>query len=261
MALQSQSQMQSLPDASTSIHANDRLAYLGQASSSSSTRTRTRIILTSPTNEDKNSDKDGLFAKEMNNLSVQEREHVFEEVHGVLDMVQENSEFIEHSLAGMQTELEKIKTKSAYEKAQTLSPLYVQDHKLRLMFLRAERFQVEPAACRFAEFFEQKLELFGPEKLAKDISLEDFDADDLEYIQSGRIQLLPTRDRAGRAVLCFLSNYMQCVKVENLVRYSFPVLPKTQLFLSYIDSHTLTRLLFFSTVTNVLLYYHGGPRR
>jgi hypothetical protein len=48
---------------------------------------------------------------------------------------------------------------------------------------------------------EGKLEFFGPEVLARSIYLSDSDEDEFESLKSGFRQLLPSRHRAGRAIL------------------------------------------------------------
>jgi hypothetical protein len=73
------------------------------------------------------------------------------------------------------------------------------------MFLRAENFDSQLAAKRMLRFFEQKLELFGPDKLCKDITLRDLNIEDMQCLINGHQQILPTRDSSGRvAIVHFL---------------------------------------------------------
>jgi len=77
----------------------------------------------------------------------------------------------------------------------------VEQREFRLSFLRAERYDIKKAATRFIDYFEEKRRLFGINKLTTNIHLKDLDAETKNYLESGQIQLLPGRDRGGRAVI------------------------------------------------------------
>jgi hypothetical protein len=68
------------------------------------------------------------------------------------------------------------------------------------LFLRAERFEVQPAAKKLCLHFDHKWELFGEAKLPKKITLDDLDEDDIAVIRSGSYIILPKKDRAGRRI-------------------------------------------------------------
>jgi hypothetical protein len=70
------------------------------------------------------------------------------------------------------------------------------------MFLRAESFDPYNAASRMVQFFEEKYELFGANKLTKDITLDDLDLDDIITLENGFYQVLPEKDCAGHKVFC-----------------------------------------------------------
>ena len=143
---------------------------------------------------------DALLVEELNALSPKERELVFEDVHGVADVIDEDPEFVRQCLVEMESAIGRIKKKTAYNRALFLSPTLVKDRKFRLMFLRADRFVPSNAAQRIVNHFDCKLELFGEEKLAKTLTLEDLDEDDHHALRSGSFQFLPQQDRAGRTV-------------------------------------------------------------
>jgi hypothetical protein len=67
-------------------------------------------------------------------------------------------------------------------------------------------------------FFKIKLELFGPTKLAQDITLEDLSCEDIECVNHGYFQVLPVRDQAGRGILCLLLPFLKYDQPENAVR-------------------------------------------
>jgi hypothetical protein len=155
-----------------------------------------------PIPEDK--DADVLFAQELNKLSIKERDEALHDVHGVSDVMDEEPASVKKCFQQLQLELLEIKNKSAYDQALIQNEAYVKDEKFSLMFLRADGFDPKNAAARVVSFFEAKLQLFGPELLARDIKLSDLDEDDVKCLESGYAQVLPGRDRAGRAILILL---------------------------------------------------------
>jgi hypothetical protein len=157
------------------------------------------------------SNADLLSAKEMNELSLDEREHVYEDIHGIPRVVEEEPGFIAQKLEALEEELAKIPKKPAYDRALFLSPRYVKRHSFRLMFLRAENFHTEKAALRVVKYFERKLELFGEEKLVKAIDQDDLNEDDQAVLSSGVMHFLRSKDRSGRPVLI----YIQKMRLEQ----------------------------------------------
>jgi hypothetical protein len=144
-----------------------------------------------------------MLAKEMNQLSVEEREKVLEDIHGIARAVDEPLAYVKNSLALLEHELSKTsRNKVAFDLANIQSKEYVSSEKLRLMFLRAESFDAYKAASRMIRFFDEKYKLFGAEKLTKDIVLADLDLDDITALESGSFQVLPEKDSAGRKVFC-----------------------------------------------------------
>jgi len=77
----------------------------------------------------------------------------------------------------------------------------VEQREFRLSFLRAERYDTKKAATRFIEYFEERRRLFGVDNLTTKIKLKDLDVETKYCVESGHIQVLPGRDRAGRSVI------------------------------------------------------------
>jgi hypothetical protein len=155
-------------------------------------------------NED---DPTAVIAHAMNTLSVQEREQAYEDMHGVSAMVRETSHLIAESLHQMEYHIQRIHHKPAYDLAVTIRGDYVHDPKLRLMFLRADRFDPELAAKRLTRFMDMKLKLFGHDRLCQGhIGIDDLDDDARFMVESGMIQILPSRDSRGRVVIVGSSN-------------------------------------------------------
>lgn len=163
---------------------------------------------------------DDLLVKELNELSVVEREKVFEDVHGVAPIQEETPYLIASRLKELQQELVKIpkSQRRALDRALFLRPSLEYDKKFRLMFLRAVSYDAQEAARRMCKHFQDKLELFGEEKLAKRITLDDMDADDMEAGSTGSVLVLPEKDRAGRTVLFTNMKLCRYKRSKNQVR-------------------------------------------
>jgi hypothetical protein len=158
-----------------------------------------------------------MLAKDMNRLSVEEREKVLEDVHGIARVVDEPQDFIEACLALLERELDNISSKTAYDLARSMSEEYTCSKKIRLMFLRAESFDPYNAASSMVRFFDEKCELFGADKLTKDIKIADLDPDDIVTIESGLFQMLPVKDCAGRKVFCSFLKLKGVRTAQNIV--------------------------------------------
>ena len=151
---------------------------------------------------------DAELAKEMNALSVEERERVYEDVHGVVSSSsnkEESFEFIQKLVEEMDVHIQqqsKSKRK-AYERAIFFKPTIKKDLKLKLLWLRACEYDSEKAALRILKHFKDKLELFGEARLVKDITLSDLSEDDMEVFSRGFTLELPHKDQVGRPILTF----------------------------------------------------------
>jgi hypothetical protein len=155
---------------------------------------------------DLSKDVDALIASELSAMSIQEREQSYYDVHGVSGAIEETPEFVEAKLADLDLELTMLSnnSKDAYLLAEAQDRDYVTNRKFRLKFLRADTFKAKIAAHRVVCFFEEKLKLFGPESLARDIKIGDLDKGDKVWLESGICQIHPQRDRAGRCVFIWI---------------------------------------------------------
>lgn len=149
---------------------------------------------------------DRSLAQEMNQLSLSERERKCEEVHGISSFMEETPDLVYEALFELEREVAAIEPKTAYDMALKMDRSYVEGRKFRLMFLRAELFDVKKAAERMVLFLEKKLKFFGPASLVRSIQMSDLDDDDITTLKSGVFQILPSRDRSGRPILFKCSN-------------------------------------------------------
>jgi hypothetical protein len=162
-------------------------------------------------------DGDALVVKAMNSISFEERREALHDLHGVAEIEEDEPVFLDEKLVQLEVELSKISPKKAYYMAKAASPAYVCDREFRLLFLRSDNWSARDAAMRLVRHFETKLDLFGKETLGKDLRLSDLNEQDMNALESGYVQWLPQRDRAGRAVL-FWTPGAHVAPLENRFR-------------------------------------------
>ena len=144
---------------------------------------------------------DEMLAQAMHGLTVEERQHQQDILHGVDPRIQEDETTLNSLLQDLDHFLSLAnERRMLYETAQGMSPEYVNARHFRVMFLRANDYDPKAAADQMLRFFESKHQLFGPEKLVKDITLADLSKEDITCIQKGRLQLAG-RDQSGRQII------------------------------------------------------------
>jgi len=164
----------------------------------------------------KNDSDDELLSKELLRLSVEDRNGIQEEIHGVRCLApEETPHLIKTSLCQLAFELDNDECippsqKRAYLKSQQLQrqqqqQTYVNGVEFRLRFLRCELFDAKKAAKKMVEFLNYALEFFGDYALMRPIKISDFTKAELKIMRTeGKFQFLPFRDRSGRRILfCF----------------------------------------------------------
>ena len=165
------------------------------------------------------SDVEALTAKELNALSIEDRERLFEELNGISSTVDEEPDFVAQCLYDLDNEVDRLHSdRSAYDLAMAMRPELLNDRAFRLMFLRADCFDVAKAARRLVMHFDSKLKLFGEEKLVKKITYDDLDEDDRAALSTGASHVLPSRDQAGRGILCITYKLLRFKSWKNQVR-------------------------------------------
>jgi hypothetical protein len=116
------------------------------------------------------------LAKEMNKLSVQEREKILDNIHGVAKAQEETPEMLEKSPTLLDKALATLSRsiRKALDRAFFLRPELKNDRRLKLMFLQAEYISnADLSAKRMAFHFKHQLELFGEDKLVTALTLKD----------------------------------------------------------------------------------------
>ncbi|CAB9530462.1 Transfer protein [Seminavis robusta] len=175
------------------------------------------------------------LAKEMERLSMEELDRRYGEIHGVAPVIQEEPEFVAQKLEEMDQALNELVQAAAtaeegksslsiqyYQKALVEEPLYVQDPKFRLKFLRADSFDAIKAARRLVFYLEKKVYHFGMQTLCREVQMSDLTEKDLKTLQAGSVQQLPFRDRSGRAI--FLDPFIFGPKLYSDIRSHYKCL-------------------------------------
>ena len=190
--------------------------------------------------EDEDVDFITQIARELSVMSVQERNSMYEEIHGIPQMTPEDPEFLSKKLAELDTELKAIVNKnrhqrsgdsgnhndnlewaslSPYEKSMKLNPDYAGGDKFRLMFLRGNKYDPKLAAQHIIIHFEWKHKLFATDNdesiLGRHIIMDDLSDDDIETIKSGVLLLLPGTDMGGRRIIFFCVSASVNVKSQE----------------------------------------------
>jgi hypothetical protein len=165
---------------------------------------------------------DALYAKDMFELTGEERNEALQDIHGVSDAIVETPELVEKHRKLLEHELSLLVSRprqktSAYQEARQQNPSYIGSAEFQVLFLRADRWDARGAAARLVSFLETKLELFGPDLLTRQVMISDLSKDDRKSLESGFFQLLSTRDVAGRAILVGTPMLRQYKHVDDLV--------------------------------------------
>jgi len=167
---------------------------------------------------------DSFLADSMAQLNVQQRESILEELHGIRNSEnpESNPASVDLWLRLLDMQLQKVKGGSVYETAEAIDRAYVTSRRFRIMFLRANRYDPQAASSQVIKYLDVKRSLFGQEKLTRTITLGDLNDDDKDYLESGAIQISTKRDRSGRGILVLFPSLRKketTVEAELRARY------------------------------------------
>jgi hypothetical protein len=166
-------------------------------------------LRTEPKNID--TQMDDLLSKGLLGLSLQDRNAINEEIHGVQTLApEETPEMLTAALDNLSVEISMISNtqKVAYNKSQEISTTsYINSADFRLRFLRCDLFDAKKAALRIVNFLDLLLEIFGDFALRRPIQMTDFNRDELQVFRLGLQQLLPYRDRSGRRIFASVGGF------------------------------------------------------
>lgn len=204
---------------------------------------------------------DKIIAHALGQMSLEEREKVYHDIHGVADEIHEEPAFVAERLQEMRDALFQLKSQPsgwALQLAESIDPQYVNNTKFLLAFLRCEGFVAIKAADRMARNLDWKFSLFGASKLCKDIELADLPEEDVLHLKKGYFQLLLERDRAGRAVYIFVHKGQVYSSPESFVSTQVHTRAFFGTVLLLVIWSCVSHILFLPFHSTILLYYHAG---
>ena len=154
---------------------------------------------------------------EIHAMTDREREKIQHDVFGSTSAIHESPLFNRDALERLAEELNNfIGEREAFDLAQMICPDYVNSDEFRLMFLRSERFDVQAAARKLVYYWDRKVELFGPERAFRKLTIEDLDnEEDIVALENGGIRALPHTDSAGRGIMFSLASYWDRRKTHD----------------------------------------------
>ncbi|KAL3908865.1 MAG: hypothetical protein SGARI_002874 [Bacillariaceae sp.] len=155
---------------------------------------------------------------------MQQRTQAMEDLHGILPSYQEEELRLSHLLEEMQRHLDSqqlwLPSSSAYRRAYTENPAFVQER--RVLFLRADRYQPLEAAQRMIQFFQLKLDLWGPSKLCKKITIvDDFSELDKKALKQGFLSICPYTDSSKRKIFYASASLERVEDINSQLRAQF----------------------------------------
>eukprot|EP00549_Striatella_unipunctata_P013291 CAMPEP_0118683392 /NCGR_PEP_ID=MMETSP0800-20121206/6018_1 /TAXON_ID=210618 ORGANISM="Striatella unipunctata, Strain CCMP2910" /NCGR_SAMPLE_ID=MMETSP0800 /ASSEMBLY_ACC=CAM_ASM_000638 /LENGTH=204 /DNA_ID=CAMNT_0006579893 /DNA_START=52 /DNA_END=667 /DNA_ORIENTATION=+ len=145
-----------------------------------------RISLTAPSMSDEE------FQREQESMTAEERIQQVHDVYGVV--LRETTK----SVQLLETELNLIETKDAYETAMGRCPNIVNDGKI--LFLRTEDLDAKRAASRLVRYWEERVSIFGERAFGQLSSLE-LTEEELNGMDPNKVKWLRGKDKSGRSLI------------------------------------------------------------
>ena len=158
-----------------------------------------------------------FLASEFNRLSVEEQTKALNDIYGVGEELKENLDLVQRALAEFEKQLQMGKF-PIYEAAVSLNRAYVEDASFRLKFLRANMYNVTRSVNQMVNFLGHKATFFGVDKIARDITLEDMNREDMDLLLSGFYHIQDGTDQSGRVIVYMFNHMLGKCKAETLVR-------------------------------------------
>ena len=151
-------------------------------------------------------DADVMLAHDLNALSLQERNQVYEEIHGVEATIPETPEILESGLGNLEMQLQELLQRNTpfrdlMNQLPSTTLQYLASPRFRLQFLRADNFDIEKVAMRMVNYILYVKDMFGVRCLGRPLVLDDLDKEDIAAVKGGVFQFLPSRDVTGRIVM------------------------------------------------------------
>lgn len=167
-------------------------------------------------------DMDAIRLNELYQLPPTERERIQEEIHGVKSMaVEETPELLQVSFCQFDAHVQTLTTQPQHKKWQPEHAAYhyavghsqdcqyvLTNRNFHLMFLRAELFDVPAAAVRYLKNLAILYRYFGYQALQRPLHFhQDLTRAEQTELKTGKMQILPSRDRSGRLISVILEAF------------------------------------------------------
>lgn len=165
------------------------------------------------------------LAQEITAMTLEEREAIHHDIHGVpQDVVEETEDMVNQKIAEMKECFRNMPVstaRAAWDRASYLHPSMADDRDLYLLFLRAMRFKPFQAATRMLKYFEAKRAIWGDDLLIHRISYQDLTTEEQEMALSGWYRLFRTSEKSdsvGRGIAFMQLTQWEASKPKALLR-------------------------------------------
>jgi hypothetical protein len=217
---------------------------------------RTLLDEVERTTNDANDEQIDLLTKELDSMSMQEKERAMNDLHGThchnvgdddddnnymnnlglsptttttaaSTSVKEDQHTPAQWMGMMDAAIQQARQDPASYPALQLAynTHYEYVQRQRWKFLRAEDWDVPRAVTRLAAFLELKLELFGLDGLGTEPTLADLPPEDVRlWKTTGFVQLSSERDRTGRVIGWIFGTQQIQIPLDTVVRYTLYIL-------------------------------------
>ncbi len=154
---------------------------------------------------------DSLLSRALFQLSINERNAMEEEIHGVRCLApEETPQLLQSSLHALSMvlasdEIIPVDQKLDYLQSQQLPSTYINSDEFRLRFLRLTLFDVVKAAKKMVRFIKIAVFFFGGAVLERPVRLQDLSKKEVQLLRIGNHQLMPFRDRSGRRIIAMIN--------------------------------------------------------
>lgn len=161
------------------------------------------VLVEEQVEEQEQETAEALLEQELAELTLQEHEKILFDVHGIGMVDDLDDETFHQKLEEFEIALDQIPEKPAYDLAKRMRPEYVYDKAFRRMFLRSQEFDATLAAEVMVNHFETKRMVYGDgEILWREVRQSDLKEEDIDFLNTGALQIIPARDAAGRMIFC-----------------------------------------------------------
>lgn len=160
--------------------------------------------------DEKTAYSDADLAIDLNRLTFEERQAIFEEIHGVSDLIPETPEFVASKVQELFQVLENLSSsvvkRTAWDRAVFYRPSLLSDTEHALLFLRARRFEAHDAAHLILQYYEKRYLLWENTPLVfvrRVIKWDDLSGLEQTIVRSGFSLNLPRKRESSALTISY----------------------------------------------------------